>query len=497
MQPILTASEMKHYEKNTIDIVGMPSLVLMERAGLFAASACLDLNPGKVLVLCGIGNNGGDALCVARLLAEQNIFVDVLLVGNREKATKENAIQLKMLGYIEDNINIITGIDEKTQYDIIIDGLFGINLNRPLADDFLENVILINRYRKEHSCVVIALDCPSGLNASSGEIYNECIFADITICFGFLKTGLYLNKGRLYSGKKLLNNVGIFDIKSTSVAYWVEKSDLNLVLKRSPIGNKSTFGKTLIIAGCAKMPGAAYMSTMATLKSGAGMVKLLTEEPNIDVLLKNIPEAMFDSYANQSSDDFNKMFEWCDNVIIGPGMSISDKSTELVLMTAKNCKKPVIFDADALNILSQNMDVLLERKENGYVSIVTPHPGEFCRLFKCDIVDKKHQNIDFIKEKSDEYGLIIVSKDASTITLYGNEVYINTSGNEGMSSAGSGDVLAGMIGSFTSKEKDVVLYTALAVYFHGLCGDYAKERYGSLNMTASNIISSIEHIKEL
>lgn len=483
-------------EKNTINNLGLGSLVLMERAGLFAASACLELKPKRVLVLCGTGNNGADGIVVGRLLAKHDILVDLLVLGDRKKASCENIHQLDTFIKIYGSLNIKYSISQVdfSKYDLFVDGIFGINLNRPLTGDFLLAVNLVNEEAARHKAKVLSLDIPSGLNSTNGLIYNQCIKADITTSFGFLKLGHYLGQGRNFSGKILLDSVGIEGSTASALPRALEKEDVINYLKREPVSNKSTYGKALIIAGADGMPGAALMATYGALKSGLGMAYLVTGRDNMASILELVPEAMVGDMDAITNNDLSAKLDWCDVVLIGPGLGTSNRSKELVEYISVNAKVPVIYDADGLNILADNKEIIVSRAKMGGLSILTPHPMEFARVFGSDIRDKKHQDIDFITKEAIKYNAIIIAKDATSVITNGQQVYVNIYGNPGMSCGGSGDVLAGVVAAMCGRFSDYLYAAAIGTCIHSLAGDYAKDIYGVSYMTPMNIIESIKVI---
>ena len=256
---------------------------------------------------------------------------------------------------------------------------------------------------------------------------------------------------------------------------------------RNITDHKGSFGKILIIAGSEKMAGASLLSSKAAFHSGAGMVKLISSNINKADILANLPELMYSSYENMTDNELLESIEWSDIIVIGPGLSTNENAIHLVEFVMRNSKYPVIADADALNIISKNMSLLIERKEKLATTILTPHVGEFKRLFP----DYSPSDPFAVSKLAEKYGSIIVAKNSKTIISDGISTFINTTGNNGMATAGSGDVLAGMIAAFTHNISDRLLGVALSVYLHGEAGDKAVKDKNEYSITASDIINHI------
>lgn len=510
---ILSAYEMKETENFTMNILNIPSPVLMERAALAAYNHITNNieQSQKIIVFAGNGNNGGDGIAVARMLHLNGYNVDLCLIGNRDKSTTENEHQLYTFNSVKGSVIDFKNVNINS-YDIIIDALLGIGISRNLEGDYLNTVNLIN----SSNGYVYSLDIPTGINTDTGMVCGNAVNTNETICFSEYKLGLLLGNAPEYTGKLYLYDVGIVNSdkvvkllnsgyknnfynksKDINFIHALTKSDISILLPKRPVnGHKGTFGKILVIAGSTKMLGAALLSSKAAFASGAGMVKLISSEINRSAILSCIPELMYEDSENISDKELLDSFDWADIVILGPGLSTDDLATHLVRFTLENANIPVIVDADALNIIgNNNLDLLKLRKEKSLTTIVTPHPGEFKKLFN----NYSCSNPDDIKTLANEFGLIIVAKNAKTIISDGNETYINMSGTNGMGVAGSGDVLTGFIASilFNSKSNSFsnkVKSVALAVYLHGLAGEKAAIDKTDFSMTASDMIEKFNMI---
>lgn len=518
MKLVLTSEEMKKCEQYTIEQVGIPSLVLMEKAALFVCSRIKDDVSGKILILCGYGNNGADGLAAARILAGRGCQIRTVMVGNAEKATEENILQQHILERL--CISVERGIDavsEADGYTYVIDALFGIGLHRDLEGEFLKAVDLINTLHWKQGAKVIAVDLPSGLHADSGSIMGKAVMADETVTFQWRKIGMLLGKGPLYCGKTIVGDIGICKRNWGNITpghYLMEDRDLQYLPYRDPYGNKGTYGKILSVTGSEAMAGAMVLSTQAAFRSGAGMVRVLSHNNNRQILSVSVPEALFDGYehvlySDQKMEYFinhekmKEYFDWSTSLLIGCGLSKEDPAAVLTEYVMCHYEKAAIVDGDALNIISKHLDWLSYRKDKGYPTILTPHPLEFSRLCGMPVEAAKHRDMEYCMHWAAEYGCILVLKDAVTLITDGKTVYISDSGTDALATAGSGDVLAGMIAMFSCMDSGarngqkhltddtdiatMAVKTAVAVFIHGKAGCYAAECYHRASVKAGDL----------
>lgn len=505
MKKILTSSEMKKYDAYTINEIGIPSMVLMERAAISVYEEVVkyadDTNRKpehiKVLVVCGTGNNGGDGLAVARLLSQKGFFVKVVLYGDREKLSHECRQQYEILQRL--NLGISTQTDE-VEYDIIIDSLFGIGLSRPLGGGYAALICDLN----QRNAYKIAVDIPSGLCADTGRVLGVSFKADLTVTFGFCKRGLLVGDGMLYAGQILCKDIGIYDcgLQQSGTDAWVLDEEIKELLPvRKPNGNKGTFGKVFIYAGSEETFGAALLCAKSALSAGAGMIKVLCPAKLKDFMLHEIPEAMLLCYGNETpqeelESEIMDALLWCDSVVAGPGIGINKFSSFLLQILLKYAKVPMVLDADALNLLSSDDELkqllLYTNKKNNRELVITPHLGEMSRLLNCSVGKLKEEPFEMARKLSKSYDAIAVCKDARTILCQDEkDFYINTSGNHGMATAGSGDVLAGILGAYSAISDDVYKDAAIAVCLHGKAGDVAADMVGMRALTASHMIEGM------
>ena len=490
MKQIVTCKEMKTLDGNTIDRMGVPSCVLMERAALKVAEEIeTRLNDRKqkerILCVCGSGNNGGDGVAIARILKLHGYHTGLYLAGNPDHRTEEMQRQLNIA--VNYQVPIVNNL-ETEEYTTIVDAIFGVGLSRPIEGRYKDVIDTLNQM----DAWKVAVDIPSGVNGDTGVELGTAFRADLTVTFAFRKAGLCLYPGRKYAGKVIVADVGIYENKEIQSHLWqTEKRDIGCLPDKIPDGNKGTFGKILIVAGSPGMCGAAYLSASGAFATGAGMVKIVTPEENRIPLQTMLPEAMLDCGV-----DYAKDFEWCDIMVIGPGLGTDETSSGKVqwfLKAAAKEKKTLVLDADGLNLLAQHPE--WKNWLGGHV-ILTPHMGEMSRLTGKTVHELQADRITAARGLAAETGAVCVLKDACTVTAAPDgTAWISLAGNPGMATAGSGDVLSGILagvqamflheGSVLSKTG---IHAALGVMLHGAAGDLAAEETGMAGMKAGDIV---------
>lgn len=536
MDRILTGQGMKIVDNYTIGEVGIPSMVLMERAALSMTEYIKNVisRDKRVLCICGTGNNGADAIAVARQLVCAGYMADILIVGNEDRGSEEfltqKSIAAKCNVEFLDNVTTresaaYNEVCKKIQkeYDFIVDGIFGIGLSREIEGVVKDLILYINSItaktnKNGNVLKVAAVDIPSGLNSSTGQIMGCALKADYTITFGARKAGMYLCNGKDVCGQIVVRDIGFPDFAYESAltnlqSYLViEDEDLREYFPRKAHSNKGTYGKVLVIAGSENMYGAAYLSSMAAFKVGAGLVKIVTHKDNKELIYSKLPEAMISTYEVEKDID-NLSLEtdilWADAVLIGPGLSTSIIAKRLLEKTLNICRqynKYLVIDADGLNIMSAD-DNLLNMLYDKVV--ITPHMGEASRLMKTDIPALSNNMVGMAYDFSDKHNVNIILKDSTTVILgieslenkCNNRAYVNINGNPGMATAGSGDVLAGIVagilaGGLTKElvEENMTKAMAMSVYIHSVAGDMAAVKLGQVSMMATDIIEMISKV---
>lgn len=497
MQYIVTSEEMKYYDSYTIEKIGIPSLLLMERAAMEMAEVLLKYvrKDTRIIVFAGTGNNGGDALAVGRILSEKGALVSFYMPGDESRASKETKKQLSIIRNL--GFSILRKL-QKAEYDIVIDGLFGIGLARNIEGEYAEAVKDINCLKRK-GALVAAVDIPSGVNADSGKIMGCCVEADITVTFAYGKAGHFFYPGREKRGELFVRGIGItdssFEEKRPSYLTFDREDMKQLFPKRNPAGNKGTFGKVLLAAGSKDMAGAAILCGRSILRTGAGMVRIVTPEVNRSILQKALPEAMLYSYeAEPEKEKMEEFMDWADVIVAGPGLSKGTAAKALMAQVLKQGKLPMVIDADGLNLIAE--EETLRQAVKAYDRrkiIMTPHPGEFIRLSGISMDQYKENKRDEVVKLAKELGCIIVGKDAVTLVSSPDEesVYMNITGNDGMATAGSGDVLSGVIGGILAQHEVPFEAACMGVCLHGISGDRAAAKKSRYGVNASDLIEEI------
>lgn len=491
---------MKQCDIATVERIGLPSMVLMERAALAAANVILEDYPAvkKILIVAGRGNNGGDGLAVGRLLAKAGKEVSFYqMKGTLSKEAAQQRQILLHMGFV------ISDIWPDEEYDMIIDALLGIGISGDVREEACSIICHMNEIRKaqenltecyeaKRTPIICALDLPSGIDTDTGAVCKEAVKADLTVTFQYLKKAHLLYPGKEYCGRVYLRDVGIEDVlQGEQTAFTYQKKDVpSLLPPRNPSGHKGTFGKVLLFAGSTDMSGAAVLCARAILSSGAGMLKVFTAKENQMILKTLLPEAML-------SKDPLEDLEWADVLVAGPGIGTAKDTAELLKKLISQVQIPLVLDADALNLLAADEACrkVVAQKGKQLPVILTPHPGEFLRLSEVSMEEYKKEREQLICSFSRKFHVILVSKDADTMvveeTAEKKNVYLNSTGNSGMATAGSGDVLTGLIGSLLAQGLDAFEAASKGVFLHGLAGDEAIKEKGAHGMLASDLIKKL------
>ena len=514
MEYLVTAEEMRRYDKYTSENLKVPDIVLMERAASGACNVCEEffnrngLADARVIVLCGYGNNGGDGIALARMLVQHGYEASVVLVGDPDKASRLNLLEQEIAQNYKIPVRryaltefsrLINDIRDEGSSDVVyVDAIFGVGLSRPLSGGFSDLIYAVN----SSGAPVIALDIPSGVNADGARASDPAIDADLTLSFGFLKVGQILYPGASHCGEVVRVDMGIdeYSISGASPVYRRIDSLRDIALpERNPDSNKGTYGKILIIAGSRDIYGAAFLAAKAAFETGAGMVKMITHVNNRTELLISLPDAMYSFYDDDTPDDelddmTGKAVSWCDVILIGPGIGMGRSAAKLVSKVMLDTDKPVLVDADAIRICSADEQIKNCLRCGTHPGIVmTPHPGEFSCMSGKTVMEIKDSfatlPLDYVKDMH----VTLVCKDArSMIVSYGcREAYVNTTGNDGMAVAGSGDVLSGICAVLMAQMGDCFDAAALAAYIHGSAGDIAASKKTKRALRAIDIIDAI------
>lgn len=504
---ILSSTDIRKADAYTIQHEPIKSINLMERA----AKTCVEWftsNPAfipsktRIIIVCGLGNNGGDGLAIARLLSQKKFRIEVFIIRYSDKCSEDfliNERRLKKIKRIKiHNITSSHQLESIKFYpgSIIIDAILGSGLNKP-AEGLVKNVIeFINRL----GCLVVSVDIPSGMFSEENhyEKGQTIVHADYTLSFQVPKLAFMFPENEKYTGRFLILNIGLnedFISKLDSKNYFITLDDVRRVLRpRSKFSHKGTFGHSLIVSGSYGKMGACVLASRACLSVGAGLVTAHIPKCGYAILQTVNPEVMVETDSSEKIISDVIYTEKYNSIGIGPGIG-TEKETQNTLKTIiQNSKIPLVMDADALNILSENKTWLafLPKK-----SILTPHPGEFKRLIGEAASD--FELLQKQKEFSFRYNVYVVLKRAHTcITCPDGEVYFNSTGNPGMATAGSGDVLTGIITGLLAQGYDSKQACVLGVFLHGMAGDLAAEHLSEEGVLARHIIEFIgEALKKI
>lgn len=483
--------QMKKADEYTIRGIGVPSLVLMERAALqtVAVMRSRNVDLSGALIVCGSGNNGGDGFAVARLLAEEGGTPEILFAGNEASMSCECSVQAEIARNM--GIKIYTELPEK-EYTVIIDALFGVGLSREITGKYLDVIDWMN----SRNCRKVAVDIPSGVCARTGKILGRAFRADLTVSMACVKIGCEWFPGKSAAGETVPVPIGIdtalfADAPDVCVTY--DRADISgLLPARRPDSHKGSYGKVLMITGSSGMAGAAYLSARAAYAAGAGLVQIYTHEDNRGVLQQLLPEAIISCYADYDGKRLEQLTAWADVVCIGCGLGTSGTAERILKYTLEHADKPCVIDADGLNLLSGNME-LLERTKAG--PVLTPHMKEMSRLTGRSVDALKDRRMDILKEFGDKYPAVCVLKDSRTAVYeHGRHPFVNLAGNSAMAKGGAGDVLAGVITGLLAQGMDRYEAAALGVYLHACGGDEARNSKGSYSVLAGDLITGMEKV---
>lgn len=510
MKYALGSGQMKAIDRYTIEKIGIPAMVLMEKAAMAVVRHTKELcsEKDRILAVCGYGNNGGDGIAAARILHMEGYSVAIYMVGEKERATKETKQQLKIARKI--GIPMIRKVKWE-EYTIIIDAIFGIGLTRTITGEFRKTIEQINQAEKK----VVSIDVPSGVSADDGKVLGIAVNADVTVTFGYQKVGCLLFPGSGYVGKVYVEDIGFAQggLEEPPTRFYFDETPLELLPVRKKNSNKGTYGKVLVIAGSKNMSGAAYFASTAAYRMGCGLVRILTAQENREILQRQIPEAILTTYETQEdgiaeadAEAIKEAVSWASVIVLGPGLGMSAMSARIVNYVICECKVPLIIDADGLNIISRMITEKVSAEEGvagrlRYLAellpsgtILTPHKKELSVLTGIPLADLVSCLIDSSASCTYNNELIYVKKDVRTIVSFGNSDYINVSGNDGMATAGSGDVLAGMIAGLLAQGEIPKMAAMSGCYLHGLAGDMAARKKGPRSMLASDILEAIPEV---
>ncbi len=496
------AHQMRQIDEKAISICGILGIVLMENAALACFNEIKNTLTGvkgkNISVFCGKGNNGGDGFAIARHLINNGALVTVYTVGGNDY--KGDALtNFKILQNMNAHIVNVSDCDFWATLplcDMVVDAILGTGIKGKLKDEYARVIDKINAYSK----YTLSVDIPSGINADTGEIATSCIKADKTVTFAHYKLGLLMYPGADFVGEIKCVDISIPKYISDSIDGAIQIIDNELFTQNMPKrklnSQKGDYGKLLIVGASRGLTGAAYLSSQSAMLCGSGLVTLAVPDCVNDILEIKTTESMtlplksIDGHiVYDAADDILEKAKNCDAILIGPGMGVSDDTQKLVEKLILTSTIPLILDADAINCVAKNIDILNNSKCN---ITLTPHSVEFSRLTGLSLKEIEANRIRTSYEFATKYGVTLILKGSRTVvTSKDGMQYINITGNPGLATGGSGDVLAGMISSFIARGVDAPLSCAMAVYLHGVCADIASEKYGEESVIASSLIKCI------
>ena len=505
---ILNAAQMREADRFTIEEIGIPSLVLMENAGRQVVSAMeaayeSRLN-GRVAVLCGRGNNGGDGFVVARTLMQRGIDAAVFVIGPLAEVRGDAKTNLEILGRL--GVTVVEINDEQSwelhfseisQCTLIVDAIFGTGLKSALGG-MMETVVAdVNA----SSIPIVSIDLPSGLSADTPHVIGDCIDASMTVTLATPKLPLVLPPGEEHAGDVVIADIGIpheviDGVEGQHIELLTPEQLRDVVEPRAADSHKGDFGRVTIVAGSRGKTGAAHLAGMAALRSGAGLVTIATPTSSLPIVASMAPELMTEPLAESvegmvAARAIDRLLELEHDVIAcGPGLGRGPGVTEFVRALLDRATVPLVLDADAITVLADDPGRLVGREERDV--IITPHPGEMARLIGSSVDEVQANRIDVATDFATTHRVYVVLKGHRTIIATPDgHVFINPTGNAGMATGGTGDVLTGMIAAWLAQLLDAEAACRLAVFLHGAAGDLAEAEEGQVAMIATDVIACL------
>ncbi|HVE81571.1 MAG TPA: NAD(P)H-hydrate dehydratase [Myxococcales bacterium] len=504
MKRALTSDQMRNLEQAAGAQFGMSEALLMENAGGALAEAALRLaSPsGRFLVLCGRGNNGGDGLVAARKLAGIGRAVHLDMVAGTEGLKGEVDRNLQALGVSGVSASALPPDFPAGPGDVVIDALFGTGLNRAPEGGYAEAIGRIARWRARGARVLSA-DLPSGLNADTGRAFDPCVQADATVAFGHLKVGQVLEPGAHLSGEVAVADIAlpapeVAGLGGPAVALVEEADARGRVPPRRPDAHKGSFGHVLVVAGSRGKTGAAALCATAALRAGSGLVTVATRPDALFSVMSATPELMGQELSGDGPlgpNDAMAILQAAEGkqaVVLGPGIPRGEHTGHLLRTLLAELAIPMVIDADGLNALAGNLDALSSAQAP---ALLTPHPGEMSRLAGRATSEVQADRINAARALAQAHNAVVVLKGArSVIALENGSCFVNPTGNPGMATGGTGDVLAGVCGGLLSQGLSREDAAMIGAYVHGLAGDRVSRRTGRMGLIASDLLGGLQEV---
>ena len=500
---IVTAAQMREIDRRAIEDYEIPGIILMEHAGLRITEAIGKLQCGpKIVIIAGRGNNGGDGFVTARHLhPDKQVSVWTTAPFDTYKGNAlTNLTILRNLGIPVRQVTAasLSALEcDLRNAHLMVDALLGTGVSRPVEPYLAQIIRLVNAV----SALVLAVDIPSGICADSGQILGEAIRADVTVTFALPKRGVVCYPGAAYVGKLQVADIGIPPALLSGYGFTLLTPGIaRAMLPARPIdAHKGTFGSVLLVAGALGMSGAVALSARAALRGGCGLVFAATPrsvQPTVaaqvaEAITVPLPENKLGRLQGDGLYILREKWRNCHAVAIGPGMTQDEEALPLLAGILAECPLPVVLDADALNLLAKHPEIMEARQAP---TIMTPHPGEAARLLATDIESIQSNRISSALKLAQTYQSTVVIKGAHTLIAEPDgSLALNITGNSGMATAGSGDVLTGLLVSLLAQQLPVSQAARIAVYLHGLAGDLAAKTLGEASLVAGDLIETISN----
>lgn len=523
---ILTAAEMREVDRLTTARYGIPSLTLMENAGRSVAEFIRERFPRlegrRIVVLCGKGNNGGDGFVVARHLQKMGARPTVLLLA---KPTELKGEAAKNLARLRRSVKVQAVGDGPSRFSfreytmnrnqpsqddlIIVDALLGTGIRGTLQGEVAESIRWINA--RPPAAVVVSVDIPSGLDSDTGDLHGTAVNANYTVTFTAPKRGMVLGNASRAVGQLVVRDIGsppeLIDEIGKGSLRWSEPREFcaKFAGRRTPGGHKGDYGHALVVAGSVGKTGAAVLASWAALRVGAGLVTVATPQPVLPIIAAHTPEVMTEPLAATTAGTislhsfdgghFDSIVEGKRALGIGPGLTTNDETVQFVRKVVARRAAPIILDADGLNAFAGRAAEL--KNPDGLLAL-TPHPGEMARLVACSTKDVQSDRVETALKSAADWNCVVVLKGHQTVIgAPTGEAFINSTGNPGMGTGGTGDVLTGMLSGLVAQFGRGVNYSgytqllAFGVYLHGLAGDIAYADRDGAPLMASDLIHAI------
>jgi NAD(P)H-hydrate epimerase len=505
---VLNTQQMREADRRTIDDIGIPAIVLMENAGRQAVAAMEaafdDLPTSHVGVLCGRGNNGGDGFVVARTLVQRGVETSVFLLGGVADVRGDARTNLEVLGRIGLTVVEITNaqewelhFSEISRCDLLVDAILGTGFHGQL-NGLLETVVAdVNGL----GVPVVAIDLPTGVSADTADVAGEAIEASMTVTLAAPKIPLILPPADTHSGDLVIADIGIplpllDDVEGPYIELLTRERMREIVPARAADSHKGDFGRVLVIAGSLGRSGAAHLAALGALRSGAGLVTIATPRSCVPIVAAMAAEYMTEPLEETASGTvdyaaLDRILEFkADVIAVGPGLGQAPGTAAFVHGLVERAGVPLVLDADALNAFVGDPDRLVGR--DGVDVVITPHPGEMARLINRTIEDVQRDRLDVARDFASGHRLHVILKGHRTIIAGpDNRAFVNLTGNSGMATGGTGDLLTGMIAAWFAQLLDAEAACKLAVYLHGSAGDLAEADEGEVALVAGDVAARL------